>query len=97
MQASAQYISLFYLLLLHLLFSFRHSVAHDISNIKRDIPDTNSTSVTPHLRAEGSRIAVPFGDRRANYEIVLLSNRTHSEKSIAKRQSIWYGEAFLSH
>lgn len=84
-QASAAFISL----LLLLLFSFGHLVYHNVSITKRGIPAFESTPVTPDLRIESSRIAKPFGDRHAHYRNGLLSNRTHSEKRIAKRESIW--------
>lgn len=83
-RASAAFISL----LLLLLFSVSH-LYHNVSNTNRNIPAFNSTSVIPGLRIESSRIAVPFGDRHANYGAGLLSNRTHTEKGIAKRESIW--------
>ncbi len=96
-QASAPYISLLCLLLslLFLIFSINHSVAHNVSSVQRNIPHTTYTSDALTLRIESSRIAVPFGDRHASYEIGLLSNTTHNEKRLAKRESVWYEEALL--
>lgn len=87
-QASAPYICFLYLLLFPL-FSVSHRVAHDVSNTKRNIPTTIPTSVAPKLQIRSSKIAVPFGDRHANYGINFTGIGMYPGSEIGKRQSEW--------